>query len=50
LLQVFVAASYDAPPAAIIGFWEKSTAKPLEAWQSAQVPPAEYTPPRRCGP
>jgi hypothetical protein len=45
LLQVFVAGSKVAPDAWIIGFCEKSTAKPARAWQLAQVIPAEYTPP-----
>ena len=49
LLQVLVAGSKVAPAAATIGFWEKSTAKPVGAWQSEQVSPAENTPPWRCG-
>jgi hypothetical protein len=41
LLQVLVAGSKVAPDACTMGFWEKSTTKPVEPWQSLQVIPAE---------
>jgi hypothetical protein len=47
LLQVFVTGSKVAPAAWTIGFWEKSTEKPVGAWQLAQVIPAEKIPPWR---
>jgi hypothetical protein len=41
LLQVFVAGSKVAPAACTMGFWEKSTTKPVGPWQVSQVIPAE---------
>jgi hypothetical protein len=47
LLQVLATGSKVAPAAMTIGFWEKSTAKPVGEWHPAQVTPEEKAPPRR---